>query len=165
MLRALLEERFKLKAHREKKEQNVYALEVAKGGHKMKDAPPETPAPAQPGKADVVLGVGGEQVRVNRSANGQGATVTGGRNGTQRVTMGANGTMHMEIERVTMTELAQTITPMLDRPVVDRTGLSGAFQITLDLAMQDIMQVARASGMGANLPAAPPGPAGAGLAA
>ena len=86
--------------------------------------------------------------------------VAGGRNGAQRISM-SNGTMHMEIERVTMAELAQTLTPMLDRPVVDRTGLAGAFQIVLDLSIQDAMQAARSAGMGANLPMAAPAAGGA----
>jgi uncharacterized protein (TIGR03435 family) len=160
MLRALLTERFQLKVHREKKEQNVYSLEVAKGGHKMKDAPPATPPPAEPPKADIVVGAGDQQIRVNRAGGaGQGVVMSGGRNGTTRVTMGPNQTMHMEMEHVSMTDLVRTLTPMLDRPVVDRTGLTGAYQIALDLTMQDMMSAARSAGIGANLPpaAAPQG--------
>lgn len=37
MLRTMLEERFKLQAHREKKEVTVYALKVAKGGPKISE--------------------------------------------------------------------------------------------------------------------------------
>jgi uncharacterized protein (TIGR03435 family) len=40
MLQKLLEDRFKLKVHREQKATQVYALEVAKGGHKLKTAVP-----------------------------------------------------------------------------------------------------------------------------
>jgi uncharacterized protein (TIGR03435 family) len=36
MLQTLLEDRFQLKVRREQKEQNVYALSVANGGHKLK---------------------------------------------------------------------------------------------------------------------------------
>jgi uncharacterized protein (TIGR03435 family) len=36
MLQALLADRFQLKVHREQREGNVYALVVAKGGHKLK---------------------------------------------------------------------------------------------------------------------------------
>jgi uncharacterized protein (TIGR03435 family) len=36
MLQALLADRFQLKVHRESREGNVYALVVAKGGHKLK---------------------------------------------------------------------------------------------------------------------------------
>jgi uncharacterized protein (TIGR03435 family) len=71
-----------------------------------------------------------------------------------------------------MATLAQTLTPMLDRPVVDHTDLKGAFQIALDLSLQDMMQVARAAGIGgagtapfAGGPAAGLGPGAPGLAA
>ncbi len=40
MMRALLEDRFKLKVHREKKETTVFALVVAKSGFKLKPADP-----------------------------------------------------------------------------------------------------------------------------
>jgi len=40
MLQRLLEDRFKLKVHREEKSTQVYALEIAKGGHKLKAAVP-----------------------------------------------------------------------------------------------------------------------------
>ncbi len=61
MLLNLLKDRFKLTYHREKKEFDMYALVIAKGGHKLKDAeipdgpPPEAPAPgtrAQPATLD-----------------------------------------------------------------------------------------------------------------
>src|SRR5262249_13736092 len=40
MMQALLEERFQLKTHREKKEFPVYVLEVAKGGLKIQESAP-----------------------------------------------------------------------------------------------------------------------------
>lgn len=46
MLQALLAERFKLTIHRESKEHAVYALVVGKGGPKLKESPPDAPAPA-----------------------------------------------------------------------------------------------------------------------
>jgi uncharacterized protein (TIGR03435 family) len=50
MLRALLAERFKLTFHREQKEFSIYALEVAKGGAKLKQsaAGPDDPAAVGP---------------------------------------------------------------------------------------------------------------------
>ena len=41
MLRGLLEDRFHLRVHRESKEMQIYALVVAKGGPKLKEAGPE----------------------------------------------------------------------------------------------------------------------------
>src|SRR5262249_71580 len=40
MLQTLLEERFQLKFHRDKKEFPIYALEIEKGGLKMTETPP-----------------------------------------------------------------------------------------------------------------------------
>ena len=161
MLRALLEERFKLKAHRENKEQPVYSLEVAKSGPKFKEAPAPTDAPKEPqGKADMVIGAGDQQVRINRTGGGASMVMSNSETGATKMTVGANGQMHMEMERITMPALAQALTPMLDRPVVDHTELKGAYTIALDLSLQDLMQVARASGAGANLPAIGGAPAG-----
>ena len=168
MLRALLEERFKLVAHRENPEQPVYSLEVAKNGPKFKEAPVPDAAPPKPeGKADMVFGTGDQQIRINRTGDGQGGTQTmsmsNPETGTTKVSVGPDGRMHMEMERMTMAALAQMLTPMLDRPVVDHTGLKGAFTIGLDLSIQDMMQMARTAGIaGAGAPPIGGGPAGFG---
>jgi uncharacterized protein (TIGR03435 family) len=138
MLQALLAERFKLAGRRESKEMPIYALIVAKGGPKFKESPPdsETPPPAAKPEGGFVVGAGDQQLVVKQSGAGT-VAVSGGRDGAMRMTMGAGGTMRMEM-----------VTPMLDRPVVDHTGLNGKYQIALELAMQDMMQVARAAGVG-----------------
>lgn len=56
MMQNLLSERFHLKLHREKKDLPAYALVVAKGGPKMKQA--ETPAAAAPAKRGIWMGMG-----------------------------------------------------------------------------------------------------------
>jgi uncharacterized protein (TIGR03435 family) len=55
MLRNMLEDRFKLVVHREKKETAGYALVVAHGGHKLRPDAPFLPkdAPAPPGAGDL----------------------------------------------------------------------------------------------------------------
>ena len=44
MMRRLIEERFQIKMHREKKDFPVYVLEVAKGGLKMQESAPDPDA-------------------------------------------------------------------------------------------------------------------------
>lgn len=165
MLQALLAERFGLAVRRDSKELPVYALMVGKGGSKLKESPREsTPGaetpPVKP-EGGFVVGAGDKQVVVKQS--GQGSFVaSGGRDGAVRMTMGGGGTMRMEADRMTMARLAEMLTSMLDRPVVDRTGLSGNYQVALELAMQDMMQAASRVGIGAPGLAPRPGAGGTG---
>ncbi len=157
MLQALLAERFGLTLHKESRQVSVYALVVGKGGAKLKDAEPEPVLSETPEKGVMSLNTADGEVRVKASGDGRGATVTSAKTGTTKMSMGADGMMHMESSRVTMAAFSDTLSPFVDRPVIDRTELKGNYQIVLDLSMADMMKVARASGM------LPPG-AGAALA-
>lgn len=44
--------------------------------------------------------------------------------------------------------LADMLTSILSKPVVDRTGLTGNYQITLDIPPEDVQNVARVLGVG-----------------
>lgn len=147
MLRSLLKERFKLVANKSSKELDVYALEVAKDGHKMKEAPEPQPAaePAKPAAGAQTMTINGQQMQINQqqiAGGGMNVAIAGGANGAQRITMNPDGRMHLEVERVTMAQFSDTLTQMLDRPVIDRTDLKGNYQVALDLSMADIMQIA-----------------------
>ena len=76
--------------------------------------------------------------------------------GTTKMSMGSDGQMHMEMGKVTMAAFAEILTRLSDRPVIDMTEMKGNYQVTLDLAMSDLLSVARASGL------AIPGAAGLG---
>ena len=56
---------------------------------------------------------------------------------------------------MTMQQLADQLTGMNELQVVDRTGLTGQYQVTLDISMADMLAVARRSGAmaGVALPA------------
>jgi uncharacterized protein (TIGR03435 family) len=102
MLRALLTERFKLTFHREKKDFSIYALEIAKGGPKLKAAADaNAPATVGPGIAYP------ERIELP----GRNATV---------------GELASLLQRA-----------ILDRPVVDRTGLTGRYDFMLIWAPND----------------------------
>jgi uncharacterized protein (TIGR03435 family) len=72
--------------------------------------------------------------------------------------------MKMEFEKVTMQNLADTLTPFLNKPVVDATELKGAYKIAMDLPMEVmfsmIQNMARTSGF--PLPGQGGGPFGGG---
>jgi len=158
MLQALLADRFKLVIHRDTKDHSVYALVVAKGGSKLKEAEPDPPAPEtpeEPKQGETVMGQGSSQVRISGSMeNGKGVTVKGGPQGQMKMSM-VDGKMHMEAAKMTMATLCEVASRFVDRPVVDMTELKGNYQVALDLSMDDLRNIARAAGV-----AAVPGPGG-----
>lgn len=157
MLRALLEERFKLTVHRDNRELPAYGLMVGKNGTKLTPSPPDPPEDtSQPaGKNEAVMDTPDGQVRVKSTGRGLNGTteITGGRDGTVKMSM-ANGTMHLESSKMSMAALAERLTPFLDHPVVDMTEMKGTYVVSLDLSIEDMMAAARASGMGAAIPGA-----------
>jgi uncharacterized protein (TIGR03435 family) len=171
MLQALLAERFKLTYHREKKDQPVYALIVAKGGPKLVESPPDPPAgdagaaPSGGRGPSGLIGRGGPPVPSNSNGRGN-FTIAGGGTGPMRVSM-ADGTLHIEADKLSMTQLSDTLTRLVDRPVVDQTELKGTYKVVLELALTDMMNAVRAAGV--NLPpgafgAVPATPGGAPIA-
>jgi uncharacterized protein (TIGR03435 family) len=110
MLQGLLEERFKMKAHRESREMPVYELVIAKGGPKLQEvtapAPPPPPGPA-----------------VDRDGF---PNVPGG-TGMQIL----NGRGRMQFRGQIMKNVANYLSGQVDRPVLDATGLKGTYALTL----------------------------------
>ena len=168
MLQTLLAERFKLIIHKEKKDQSVYALVVAKGGAKMKEAAPlPGAAPAAPAEGAAPTEAGGPAAppastgssEVTFKASAGGAVVNDGKGGQQKISM-VDGKIHIENSRASMTEFAEGLSGLVDRPVVDQTELKGFYQMTLELTVQDMMNAARKAGV--NVPGAPPSGSAAG---
>jgi uncharacterized protein (TIGR03435 family) len=153
MLMVLLEERFKLAAHREMVEQPALALVVGKDGPNLKESttPPEPidmTAPLKPGemKGDSPNG----PVRMTVSTGGSTVTYNMGARGTIKETIDRQTQMAtLECNGVTMRALAERLTNQLrsggdNRPVVDMTGLKGNYQFTLEFSLADIIARARA---------------------
>jgi uncharacterized protein (TIGR03435 family) len=138
MLQALLVERLQLKYHREQQDRKVYALVVAKGGHKMKAAAPqETPPPPSgpPG-----------QIRGGLAVAPGGAVTTVGSAGNSAITPGPNGGVHVESSRITMQGLVNTIARYVELPLLDMTDLKGEFEVALDVSAEDVRNAARSKG-------------------
>jgi uncharacterized protein (TIGR03435 family) len=165
MLQALLADRFKLVLHRDTTEHPVYALIVGKGGSKLKESAPDPAvdaAPAEPPKGAITIGSGNDQVQITPQG-GQGVAISSAQSGKMRMTMSAEGTMQLAMEKITMPALADALSPFLDRPVIDMTGLKGNYHVTLDLSVADLMTVARTSGFSIpGMPSMPSIPVGSG---
>jgi len=119
MMRALLEDRFQLKAHREQREFPIYALVVDKGGPKLKPAE-DVPAPAS---AAIEVAGAGSAAGINIDLG----------NGTA-LTLANN---KLEAKKITMAQLAATLTRFADRHVQDATGLAGRYDLTVDLTAEE----------------------------
>ena len=139
MLRALLEDRFGLKVHRETKEFPVYALEIAKGGLKMEELT------ADPSDAVDLL----NPLNVSFTADRAGGTFSLG--GGSYFTAGDKG---VEGKKLSMTALTYMLTPFLDRPAIDMTGLKGVYDLELNISPEDLraMQIRSAVNAGVSLP-------------
>jgi uncharacterized protein (TIGR03435 family) len=122
MLRALLEDRFKLKIHRETNELPVYVMTVAKGGLKIA---PETCAERDPDGTPV----GREYVAALEAGA---KPVCGVMN-----MMGTPGRKRWTIGGTTLEHFAGTLSASMDHFVIDKTGVQGSFNIHLEFAADE----------------------------
>ena len=162
MLQALLAERFKLQVRRGSTEHSVYALVVGKNGAKLKEAeaePPAPPADAAAGRGEMVFGEGENQVRISRApGGGRGATVSSAKFGQMKIVPGEEGTLVMQFSRMAMADLADLLSPFVEKPVVNETGLKAHYQVELELNMAGLMKMAAGFGMGGMMDAMHGGP-------
>ena len=138
MLQALLEDRFKLKIHRESKDVPLYALTVAKGGIKLKPL------------------TGGNCVAMD-FVNGPPPLQPGQRYCDTRIgRRGANTTV--DSAGATLAEFCRALSLVMDRPLVDKTGIAGKFDIHMEFAIDQAAPgvAAPLPGRDGALPSAPP---------
>lgn len=121
MLQNLLAERFKMAIHRETKELPMYSLAVAKNGSKLKESavsasggdapPPPMPLPERP------------------KIGPDGFPTIPAQRGLFGIMM--PGRARMIAQEQTMQDLATRLTDMLNRPVIDATGLKSKYDFVL----------------------------------
>jgi bla regulator protein BlaR1 len=110
MLQSLLADRFKLTLHRESKELPVYALAIAENGPKLQEAQPgDTYANGIKGPNGRPGGPG--NIRIGRD------TLTG--------------------QALSMADFVRALSDQLGRPVLDKTGLTGRYDLNLQWTPDD----------------------------
>jgi uncharacterized protein (TIGR03435 family) len=123
MVQSLLEDRFALRLHREKREMAVYNLVVAKKG-KLKRSEDQTP---------VVYGpLGGPPTPSKSSAPPRGVSRM----------LGNSTGVELMATAINMATLAGTLQLQADRPIIDKTNLQGLFDIELRFAPGSAIQSA-----------------------
>lgn len=146
MVRALLADRFHLTTHRSKTTQPIYALVVARGGLKVKEAagiPPLPAAPQPDAPPGTTLFFGETQDRTTPNADGKGETTTisNPRMGTVRETDGPDLLQsRMEAPSITFEGLAELLDKMMpvSTVVVDMTGIKGRYQLAFEVSLKDL---------------------------
>jgi uncharacterized protein (TIGR03435 family) len=173
MLKALLEERFKLQAHIESKERPVLALVAAKGGPKLKDSPAPEPidesAPLKPGERKIDLPDGPARYTQDIDPKkGMTAVVNMGTRGTytQKIDI-ATQVIQIDGTGISMAGFVDMLSQIMQiggpgsKPVVDESGLTGHYEVSLTLSLADLMA---ARSQGANMGGGAPGRPGGGMA-
>jgi uncharacterized protein (TIGR03435 family) len=105
MLQNLLAERFGLTLHHEQKEIQIADLVVAKNGPRLKESAPDLTAPVPNGL--------------------QPPPPKGG------PPPGYNGPFNLNLKRASMEQFTAMLSGLFDQPVIDATGLTGRYDITL----------------------------------
>jgi uncharacterized protein (TIGR03435 family) len=131
MLQAMLADRFALKTHSETVDGSVYALTTGKDGAKLQAA--------DPGKAFQLMGPDGGSVS---------GVITRGR--------GSEGGRRLNATSVNMAYFVKALTVELRKPVIDKTGLTGTYDFTLEFAPE---QAPRAESDDSGAPPSEPGAA------
>ncbi len=132
MLKALLADRFQLKLHHDKKEFAVYALVASKGAVSLKVS------------ADMTEGNGNVNVAGGGDANGTSVNLGNGAGYTF-------GSEKFDGRKLTMAVFADNLARFVDRPVVDMTGLTAAYDFSLPVTPEDFRAMQIRSGMNAGV--------------
>jgi bla regulator protein BlaR1 len=124
MLRALLEDRFRLKIHRATDEAAMYEMTVARGGLKIQpigeDGCTKYDADNPPGHEEMTALAASPK------------PVCGSMN-----MMGGAGKSRWTIGGTTMQNFAGTLSAFMDRHVIDKTGVEGKFNVRLEFARDE----------------------------
>ena len=148
MLHALLIERFGLVTHAEARTTDAYQLLVGATGIKMREV--EAVNELDKRFDDVVTTSSGAADRTTQTADGPVRTMNT-RGALRRITSrtmyertytGVSNTTTITATRMTMTELASILTTNIGEPVLDRTGLTGTYQFTIELPRDEVIRKA-----------------------
>ena len=124
MLQSLLEDRFRLGFHRESRELPVYALVPARGGLKL--PPPRDGSCVE--ETDVLGPLADPGARLQPPSQDP---TPASRCGGLDVPLESGGA-HLLGSKVPMAKFVRALSRVLGRTVIDQTGFSGVFDVTLD---------------------------------
>jgi len=139
-LRAMLEDRFELKWHKATEQQSMYAISVAPGGFKIQPMAAGDCWDYSPGRGRGTPGLdsgkmcggvhGGLPEHIAAQVKSGGADI--------QALLAASPTSHrFEFYGMSMPALASNLSMIMDRFVLDKTGLGGKFTFAIEFAADD----------------------------
>jgi uncharacterized protein (TIGR03435 family) len=163
MVRTMLEDRFKLEAHRQVEDQPVLGLVLGKNGAKLQPASPKAEvldesAPLKPNETMIDSPDG--RIMVRRNTDGS-STYVGPWGSFSLKFDGQSLSMHMQSESIDMRGFASMMTQLgggEGRQVVDLTGLTGKYQTAADFSLMDLTASLRDQGIDIPTGGGPQGP-------
>ena len=147
LLRTLLADRFKLKAHTESRELPVYDLVLARSDERL--GPDLTPSKSDCARADELVAEQSAAI-----ARGDLSKAVGTPGPCTVVTDVSGGPMNLAMrgDGQEMRQIVEVLTQLTGRSVRDKTGLTGRYDFTMKLDLQAVLALAQR--MGASVPAA-----------
>jgi len=130
MMQALLADRFNLTAHRETKDVPIYSMVIAKSGSKLQEPKPDE------SYAKGIKGPDGQPFKDAIFFSGRGGSIT------------------ITAQAASTASLASVLSGRLNRPVIDKTGLTGFYDFSFPFAPEEVQSASVPSG-GVPAPAAP----------
>ena len=121
MVKSMLEDRFQIKVREDSKEFSVYGL-VLSPGARLKDVSNPADVPGA-NSASQVKGYGGPDGMGSDYGHGSSYDLRDGK---------------FEAKKLSMSRLASVLTVCVDRPVVDMTGLAGAYDIAFPVPDEEL---------------------------
>lgn len=142
MIQKLLADRFKMAAHHESKEHAVLALVVAKGGSKLRESDPNDTS----GFAPMAMRGGDGAVRMTAppppppppGGVGRGGDAGPGRGAPGRGGMMMSGLGRLQAKKIGIDGLANLLSNLTGKPVIDQTELKGIYDFILDYAPDSV---------------------------
>jgi uncharacterized protein (TIGR03435 family) len=139
MVQSMLEDRFKLKMHSNKRESKVYSLVIAKGGHKLQLAKDEhgNPMTSLPSPEEIKRKMENQRPAGKSKSYDEmiaslppGSMVAGNK-------LDESGFIG---KAISMKDFADTLSLQVgNRPVIDKTGLTGLYDVNLKFARPDLI--------------------------
>ena len=144
MLTTLLVTRFGLRVHTEPRPTDVYELVIGRDGVRMQEVPEanelDKVLSADPSRKGTALDqtLDSLEGRIRTIVTDRGQIIITERSMYERIRT-ERGTEEIDATRITMAQLATMLSLTVDRPVVDKTGLTGLYRLRIELPPPNFM--------------------------